>query len=472
MEWGGNAIVDENRQEKESIHVEVSIDKMLGIIYFTEPKKGGRKLTLAEIKTAIKDKGIVKGIKEEDLEEIFKEHAYDHKYIIAQGKLPVDGQDGSIKFAFDVKTLKQFKPKVNGDGTVDLKDLSAVKNVKAGDHLASKMLATSGEDGFNVQGHVLRSKKGKEARMPKGRNTKILEDGVTLVSDIDGKLEYDDYNIYINSVYTIFGDLDSGIGNIDFIGSVVVDGSIHSGFTIKASGSVEVRGPVDDAVIIAGEDILLSYGIQGTEKSKLVAKGNIAAKFIQNAYVEAGGSVITEAILHSTVIAGDSIKAEIGKGTIVGGSVAATNLILAKSIGSPMGTTTTVQMGVPPGIYTEHRALAEELKEKKESLNKIDQSIKFLIRKTKTGNLTLQQKAILQKCNVTRQSVIEEYEEVRARYEKTGNTLKDVKEGMIKCSDTVYPGVKIIFGNLIKYIDESYVHVVIRKVEGDIHMGI
>lgn len=463
--------MDENRQEKEGVHVEVTRDKMLGVIYFTEPKNGGRKLTFAEVKTAIKDKGIVRGIKE-DLEQIFKDHDYNHKYIIAQGKSPVDGQDGSIKFAFDVKALKQFKPKVNGDGTVDLKDLSAVKNVKAGDHLATKILAASGEDGFNVQGQVLRAKKGKEARIPKGRNTKILEDGVTLASDIDGKLEYDDHNIYVNSVYTIFGDLDSGIGNIDFIGSVVVNGSIHSGFTIKAGGSVEVRGPVDNAVVIAGEDILLSYGIQGTEKSKLVAKGNVVAKFIQNAYVEAGGSVITEAILHSTVTAGDSIKAEIGKGTIVGGSVAATNLILAKSIGSPMGTTTTVQIGVPPSIYIEHRLLAKEFKEKRESLSKIDQSIKFLIGKTKTGNLTPQQKAMLQKFNVTRQSVIEEYEEVRVRYEKTGKTLKDVKEGIIKCSDTVYPGVKIIFGNLIKYIDECYVRVVIKKFEGDIYMGI
>lgn len=464
--------MDEKRQEKEGIHVEVSRDKMLGVIYFTEPENGGRKITFDEVKAAIRDKGIVKGIKEEDLEEIFKDHHYGYKYIIAQGKSPVDGEDGRIEFAFDVEALKQFKPKVNGDGTVDLKDLSAVKNVKVGDYLATKILAAPGEEGFNVQGQVLRAKKGKEARMPKGRNTKILEDGVTLVSDIDGKLEYDDHNIYINSVYTIFGDLDSSIGNVDFIGSVVVHGSINSGFTIKAGGSVEVRGSVDDAVIIAGEDILLSYGIQGTEKSKLVARGNVVAKFIQNAYVEAGGSVITEAILHSTVTAGDSIRTEIGKGTIVGGSVAATNLILAKSIGSPMGTATDVQIGVPPSIYTEHRALAEEIKVKRESLGKIDQSLKFLISKTKNGGLTSQQKVMLQKCNDTRRSILEEYEDARVRYEKIGETLKNVKDGIVKCSDTIYPGVKITFGNLIKYIDECYVRVVIRKLEGDLHIGI
>lgn len=465
-------MADENGQVKESVCVEVSRDKMLGVISFTAPQNGGRKLTMDEVRLTIKDKGIVQGIKERDLEEIFKEHTYGYKYIIAQGKQPVDGTDGRIEFAFNVEELKQFKPKVNEDGTVNLKDLSAVKNVKVGEHLATKILGTPGEEGFNVQGQIIKAKRGKEARMPKGRNTKVLEDGVTLVAEIDGKLEYDDHNIYINSVYTVSGDLDSSIGNIDFIGSVVVNGSIHSGFTIKAGGSVEVRGPVDDAVIIAGGDIILSYGIQGTEKSKLVAKGNVVAKFIQNAHVEAGGSVITEAILHSKVTAGDSIRTEMGKGTIVGGNIGATNLVIAKSIGSPMGTVTAIQIGVPPSVYTEYKGLGEELKVKRESLNKIDQSIKFLIAKTRNGSLTMQQKAMLQKFNATRQPVLEEYEEVRVRYEKLGESLNSIKEGIIKCTDTIYPGVKITFGNLIKYIDDSYGCVVIRKFEGDIHIGI
>lgn len=464
--------MDGNGQAKEGIQVEVSRDKMLAVISFTPPENEGRKLTFDEMRAAIKDKGIVQGIKEADLEEIFKEQHYGHKYIIAQGKQPIDGKDGRIEFAFDIEALKQFKPKVNEDGTVDLKDLNIVRNVEAGEHLATKILGTPGQEGFNVQGQVLRAKKGKEARMPKGRNTKILEDGVTLVAEIDGKLEYDDHNVYINSVYTVFGDLDSSIGNVDFVGSVVVNGSIHSGFTIKAGGSVEVRGPVDDAVIISGGNILLSYGIQGTAKSKLVAKGDVVAKFIQNAHVEAGGSVITEAILHSTVTAGDSIRAEIGKGTIVGGSVAATNLVLAKSIGSPMGIVTAIQIGVPPSVYAEHRALAEALKVKKENLNKVDQSIKFLMSKIQCGSLTTQQKVMLQKFNATRKPILEEYEELRARYEKMDETLKNVRDGIIKCSDTVYPGIKITFGNLVQYIDERYVRVVIRKIEGDIHIGV
>ena len=321
-------------------------------------------------------------------------------------------------------------------------------------------------------GQAIKPKKVKDARLPKGKNTRILEDNLTLVADIDGKLEYDEHNIYINSVYTVNGDLDSSIGNIDFVGSVVVHGSIHSGFSIKAGGTVEVKGPVDDAVIIAGEDIILSYGIQGTEKSKLVAKGNVIAKFIQNANVEAGGSVVTEAVLHSTVTAGDSVRAEIGKGTIVGGNVSATNLIVARSIGSPMGTVTALQIGVPPTIYTEHKQLGEELKNKKANLDKVDQSVAFLITKSHGGRLDEEKRAMLQKLSATRQPIVEEYEALRARFEKIGEMLKGVREGIIKCTGTMYPGVQITVGSLIRYIDDKQNNVVIRKVDGEIHIGI
>ena len=462
----------ENEILNESVLVEVTADKMMGVISFTEPQNGGRKISLDQVKDEMSKKGIVEGIKEDDLREICREHRYNYKYIIAQGQHPIEGQDGHIDFAFDTQGLKQFKPKINDDGTVDLKDLSAVKNVRKGDKLATKILAKQGTDGFNVLGQVLKPKKVKEARMPKGRNTRILEDGVTLVADIDGKLEYDEHNVYINSVFTINGDLDSSVGNVDFVGSVVVQGSVHSGFTIKAGGSVEVKGPVDDAVIIAGEDIFLTYGIQGTDKSKLIAKGNIIAKFIQNAHVEAGGNIITEAVLHSTVTAGDSIRAEMGKGTIVGGSVTATNMVIANSIGSPMGTVTAIQIGVPPSIYAEAKQLSEDLKAKKAELNKIDQSISFLMTKNRGKQLDPQKRMMLDKLNSTRKPVLEEYEDMKARSTKLNDMLNNVRDGLIKCSGTIYPGVKVTFGSLIKYIDDEQVRVSIRKQDGDIYIGI
>ena len=251
----------------------------------------------------------------------------------------------------------------------------------------------------------------------------------------------------------------------------MIYGNVYSGFSIKAGGSVEIRGSVEDACIIAGGDVLLSYGMQGTEKSKIIAGGNVAAKFLQNVNVEAGGNIIAEAILHSCVNAGDSIKTEVGKGTIVGGSAAATQMIVAKSIGSPMGTVTAIQIGISPAIYKEYRAIREELKEKTESIGKIDQSIRFLIEKSKVSKLDGGKQMMLQKLSNSRQPLIESYEEKKARYKKLEMQLSEAKEGLIKVVDTIYPGVKVEMGNLIKYIDESYMRCTIRRTEGEIYIG-
>ena len=79
---------------------------------------------------------------------------------------------------------------------------------------------------------------------------------------------------------------------------------------------------------------------------------------------------------------------------------------------------------------------------------------------------------MLQRFDITRQSVAEIYEEVKNRYQKLGEVVGSVKEGLIKCSGNVYPGVKITFGHLIKYIDEYYTGISIRKLDGDIHISV
>lgn len=303
--------------------------------------------------------------------------------------------------------------------------------------------------------------------MPKGKNTEIVDDTI-LVASVDGKLEYDGHNVYVNTVYTVQGDVDSSIGNIKFIGNVVVRGTVHAGFTIEADGSVEVQGPVEDATIIAGGDIILTYGVQGTEKGKIVSGGNVIAKFIQNANVEAKGDIITEAIIHGVADAGNSIRVEMGKGTIVGGNIAATNMIIAKSIGSPMGTATNVQIGVPSELYQEHRRMADELKKKKEDFSKLEKSVNFLTAKLRGNALDLNRKVMLNKLNASRGPLIEEIDELKHQFKILSDTLSGAQDGLIRVSDAIYPGVKITLGNIVKYIDDVQHGVTVRKVDGEL----
>ncbi len=454
----------------EIINVELSRDKMLGVIWFTPPTEGGKVSSLEDIKLAIANKGIVMGINEELLNELAQNKQYNYKYVIAQGMAAINGVDGELKLHFDTQRLIHFVPKKKEDGTVDFKDLGTVFNVKKGDILATKTFPTQGENGYNVLGAEVRARKGKDVRLPKGKNTELLNDH-TLISVVDGKLEYDGHNVYVNTVYTVDGDVDNSTGNIKFLGSVVVKGSVHAGFTIEAEGSVEVQGPVEDATIIAGGDIFLTYGIQGTEKGRIISGGNVITKFIQNAHVEAQGDIITEAIIHGMATAGNSIRVEMGKGTIVGGNVAATNMIIAKSIGSPMGTVTAVQIGVPPELYQQHRDMAKELKEKQENFAKLEQSIVFLTSRAKEGALDASKKIMLSKLNLSKEPMEDELHKLKKDFKMLSERLSGAQDGVIKVTDAVYPGVKVTLGSIIKYIDDTRRGVTIRKLDGDLSIS-
>lgn len=462
----------EKQPVDEKVVVEVSKDKMIGVLWFEPPENAGKTITLAQIKSEIEQKGIRKGLNDVLVEELHLYRKHNYKYLIAQGLPPENGQNASISFTFDIQSLKNFRPKESADGTVDFKNLNIIHNVKKGELLATKTMATDGVDGFNVLDQVIKAKKGKDARLPKGKNTEIAEDGLSLIATVDGKLEYDGHNISVNTVYTLNGDVNSATGNIDFLGSVVINGSINSGFVVKAEGSIEVSGPVEDAQIIAGGDIFLRYGIQGSEQSKLISGGNIIAKFIQNAYVEAKKDIVTEAILHAHVSAGNSIKVETGKGTIVGGQVAATNMIYAKSIGSPMGTVTSVQIGILPNLHKKHKEIEEVLKSKKESLNKVEQGIKFLFTKSRGTGLDAQKQMMLEQLNASRTPLIQEIEEIKREYDELTDLLREAQDGIIKVIDVMHPGVKLTIGNSVRYVDDTTGQAVIRKVDGEIHIGL
>ena len=113
---------------------------------------------------------------------------------------------------------------------------------------------------------------------------------------------------------------------------------------------MEVSGVVEGALVEAGGDIIIAKGMNGMGKGVLNAKGNVVAKFLENATVTALGYVSSESILHSTVYAGDEITVSGKRGFITGGRVCATNMVSVKTLGSSMGADTIVEVGADPTV--------------------------------------------------------------------------------------------------------------------------
>src|SRR5690625_7810254 len=97
-------------------------------------------------------------------------------------------------------------------------------------------------------------------------------------------------------------NVDLSTGNIDFDGSLEVTGDVTSGFVVRASGDIVVRGMGEKAEIHARKNLTVAGGVIGEEvgrdehnqlrlRTQLRAGGNLSAKWVSPADLAARGEI-------------------------------------------------------------------------------------------------------------------------------------------------------------------------------------
>lgn len=175
-------------------------------------------------------------------------------------------------------------------------------------------------------------------------------------------------------------------GNINFTGSVIIDGDVNEGMKVIASGDVTIGGFVESAIIEAGGDVTISGGIIGRkhdiEKTKITdvkmsvsvnAKGNIYAKYCQYAEIGCSKDVrIENQLLHSSLNIQGGLKVgteEKSNGKLIGGYIKAGTFVTAGIVGATAGSNTV--------IHFEH-----EIIKLKEQMHDIESRLKLDSAKT------------------------------------------------------------------------------------------
>tara|TARA_R110001583_G_scaffold112288_2_gene261653 strand:+ start:9155 stop:10843 length:1689 start_codon:yes stop_codon:yes gene_type:complete len=326
--------------------------------------QGGKHLTAKAILTSAQEAGVKKGFSKEELIKLAqlaaKEKPNNHVTLqIASGKLAINGKDAKIKHLVESAQSRILRPKRREDGSVDMRDLGDIICVKVGDPIAKKVPLTTGKIGYTVTATLLPAEPGNDISLVSGEGTSISpNDQNILISKKVGLPKVIANGMEVDEIYKI-KNVTVATGNINFTGSVIIDGDVNEGMKVIASGDVTVGGFVESAIIEAGGDITISGGIIGRkhniEKTKITdvkmsvsvnAKGNIYAKYCQYAEIGCSKDVrIENQLLHSLLNIQGGLKVgteEKSNGKLIGGYIRAGTFVTAGIIGATAGSDTII----------------------------------------------------------------------------------------------------------------------------------
>jgi uncharacterized protein (DUF342 family) len=441
------------------VAVDISDGEMRAFITVTPPGLGGCDISMETFLSFLRNNRVVYGVNEEFLKEFADRPIYKEKVMVAEGTKPVNGRDSYIQYNFETDQSK-LKLREGSNGRIDFKDLNIIKNVVENQPLARKIPAEAGVMGRTVTGKVIPAKSGKDNPLPLGKNVHMGDDEATIIADINGQVVLAGGKINVEPIYTVRGDINLKTGNVIFLGTVIINGNVEDGFSVKAAGNIEVNGTVEKAELDAEGDIIVHQGITGKNAGFVRAGRSIWARFIENSVVEAGNMVVvSDGIINSQVDAFKRIVCQGKRAHIVGGRLRASEEINAKILGSPTsGTETICEVGIDPKSKTQLEKLSAGKEEMEKQLDDIQRNLQTLINiKKQRKSLPEDKEAYMRELMDKRQFLASDLQKTNEDMNKIQEFLNTIKtRGKISASSKVYPGVKILIKDAANDIRTEY----------------
>ncbi len=424
------------------------------------PVNGGAEITAEAIMRQLAESGVTYGIIEDAVNKIADKKLYGDRTLIAMWKPPVNGVDGTITYHYEKKV--EIAPVENEHGFVDYKNLGLVRTVRKGTVIADITLPTEGEPGTDVRGKSLRQVVGKKAAYSVGTNTELTEDGTQIIASIDGNINFKSNAFVIDNVVTIAGDVDASVGNINFVGDVVVKGEVMEGFKISSNANIIVAGNVNGASLEADGDIIIK---KGCINSKVVAHGSVTINFCERSDIKCDGTLTSTNFVICDVYCGElCIKGNAGG--LMGGKYTSLSSAELPNIGTKNYTPTMLTIGDNALLAEERDSLMMEIEKNNKSINDVTLIINFLNEKKKElRSLPEDKEKILG--NACRQKILlgVEINNLKKRVEEININLASRQYLTVSCTGYLYPGVKIIINDAVFKAETEYVRTRIRLDE-------
>lgn len=450
------------KDDKPEFRVDVSGNRLLATLTVQYVPQNGQ-LAEEDVLAALKEKSIVFGICSDEIRTYCSAGFYKEPLVCAKGAEPQDEQKAEIKYFF--RTDENGAPVEREDGTVDYHNLGLVQNVKKGD-LLCRIIPSVGKDGTDVYGHPVPFRKKRLPAFPGGKNTVASEDGLELSAGCDGCIEYHKNILNINQTFIVHGNVDNSSGNINFIGTVVVQGDVFDGFSVTAGGDLSIHGMVGGAELKAGGNITISNGVNAMSGGSIIAGGNIQSKYIQNAVISCGGCLFADVLMNSRVNVGDSIVMRGPKSSIIGGRCCAGKKIYAKAIGTDNYIRTDLLVDSPElaaGMAGDDAAAAriadaqKKLEEAKKNLAVLNEQLDTVQKAASGGNKSPQIELLSRTLTQRAQAAKDEAEKLEESLEDLQNAPKaSLGDFCVIAMRQLFSGTRITIGGYCMNIKSDY----------------
>ena len=446
---------DESAAKEAPFRIVITPDGMEAYLSITDKS---HRPTEEEILGEIWNYKIRKGILRNEIRNI-AEGAYEEDTIlIAVGQNSQNGKDGWYEYFFNTNVNR--KPKLLPDGSVDYRDIEWYDAVKKGDVIAFYHKAEDGVDGYDIEGNILKSMRGREQTILSGSGFVMDKDRCTYRAKTDGMVKLENDRLEVSEMLEI-DEVTTAVGNVIFEGSIRVRENVGTGAVIKAGKDIIIDGFVEGATLEAEGDIVLRKGINGAGRGRIRAKGNVTAKFIEAADVYAGGNIHIDYAMNSILYSEEIVEAKMRAGTIVGGVCTGVKGVNAQSIGSKAGKQTTIRAGSSTALLKLNNEIYRKLSSAQEEVRILDNVRREM--EAKLDAKQLAEQPVYEKVQNAIYTKGKELEELTASQEEVRSKLLELNRAVIVAKGTVFEGVKVQLGGANWTSKKELADVTLRK---------